>query len=63
MEDAGGDVEEEADQTYKQVLSEVGLDLVSGQAVPSTKIKGKKEVKVEGNELEDFENQLKVLKE
>ena len=58
-EDVSGDVSEEADETYKQVLDEVGLELVGEQVVPSTKIKGKQESKADMGEIE---KKLKDLK-
>ena len=62
FEDVTGDVEQEAEDTYKQVLDEVGLEIVGGQAVPSTKIKGKQEAKVAGGDLGDLEKRLHDLK-
>ena len=59
MEGAAGDVEEEADATYEEVLASIGLDLVGGQAVPTTKLKGKVEEKTD---ISDLEKQLKELK-
>lgn len=61
-EDISGDVQEEADQSYDQVLAEVGLEMVGGQAVPTGKIAGKKEVKQKGEDLDDLEKRLKDLK-
>ena len=62
-EDMSGDVQQEADDTYKQVLDEVGLELVGDQAVPSTKIKGKQEEKAKGkDEVSDLEKRLQDLK-
>ena len=58
-EDIAGDVEEEADATYEQILGEVGLELVGGQAVPTTKLKGS--AKETG--VDDLERQLAALKQ
>ncbi len=62
-EDMSGDVDQEADDTYKQVLDEVGLDIVGGQAVPSAKVKsgvsGKTEAK---SDMDDLEKKLADLK-
>lgn len=58
-EDMSGDVEEEADQTYEQILGEVGLDLINGEAVPSNKIKGN----TAANDISDLEKQLQNLKQ
>ena len=38
-EDIAGDVEEEAEGGYEQILGEVGLEMVNGEAVPSGKLK------------------------
>ena len=57
-EDITGDVEQEADDTYKQVLDEVGLELVGGQAVPASKLKGKEEKA----DISDLEKKLQDLK-
>jgi hypothetical protein len=59
MEGVGGDVEGEADETYEQVLGEIGLEIVAGQAVPSTKLKGKVEAK---EDVSDLEKKLADLK-
>lgn len=57
---SGEDVEQEADASYNQVLEEVGLEVVGGQTVPSTKIKGKgQESKVSVSDLEKKLNDLK----
>eukprot|EP00826_Nyctotherus_ovalis_P044746 TRINITY_DN4868_c0_g1_i11.p1 TRINITY_DN4868_c0_g1~~TRINITY_DN4868_c0_g1_i11.p1 ORF type:complete len:126 (+),score=48.54 TRINITY_DN4868_c0_g1_i11:88-465(+) len=40
-EDMGGDVDDEAEASYEQILGEVGLELVGGNAVPLTKSKAK----------------------
>ncbi len=63
-EDLSGDVDQEADDTYKQVLDEVGLDLVGGQAVPSGKMKAGVSGKVEAKtEIDDLEKKLAQLKD
>ena len=59
-EDIGGDVEEEADATYNEVLGEVGLELVGGQTVPTTKLKGP--AQKSGTDVSDLEKQLENLK-
>ncbi len=59
FDDATGEVETEAEATYAQVLDEVGLELVGGQAVPSAKIKGKTEAK---SDVSDLEKRLQDLK-
>ena len=58
-EDISGDVEEDADQAYEQILGEVGLELLNGEAVPSSKVKGPGE-KVD---ISDLEKQLQNLKD
>ncbi len=58
-EDIGGDVTEEADQNYAQVLDEVGLELVAGQAVPAAKLKAKETAKADVTDLEKRLNELK----
>ena len=60
VEDASGDVTEESEKTYEELLGEVGLDLVGGQAIPSTKLKGKEKGKVD---ITDLEKQLQDLKQ
>ncbi len=57
-EDISGDVTEEADKTYEEVLGELQLKLVEGQAVPSTKLKGKEEKA----DISDLEKKLEELK-
>ena len=59
MEGVGGDVEGEADDVYEQVLGEIGLEMVAGQAVPSAKIKGKVDAKAD---ISDLEKKLQDLK-
>lgn len=59
-EDMSGDVDEDADQAYEQILGEVGLELnSSGQTVPTSKIKGA------GGQADvtDLEKQLQNLKD
>ena len=61
-EDITGDVEQEADDTYKQVLDEVGLELVGEQAVPTTKLKGKEAAPAAATDISDLEKKLQDLK-
>eukprot|EP00826_Nyctotherus_ovalis_P024149 TRINITY_DN186_c0_g1_i7.p2 TRINITY_DN186_c0_g1~~TRINITY_DN186_c0_g1_i7.p2 ORF type:complete len:145 (-),score=61.39 TRINITY_DN186_c0_g1_i7:95-529(-) len=58
-EDAAGDVDDEADATYEQILGEVGLELVDGQTVPTTKLKASGEK----TDVNDLEKQLAALKQ
>ena len=57
-EDIAGNVDEEADATYEQILGEVGLELVGGQTVPTTKLKRS----VSKNGVIDLEQQLADLR-
>ena len=59
MEGVSEDVEGEAEETYEQVLGEIGLEMVEGQAVPSSKIQGKTVVKAD---VSGLEKKLKELK-
>eukprot|EP00831_Metopus_contortus_P028140 TRINITY_DN2346_c0_g2_i4.p1 TRINITY_DN2346_c0_g2~~TRINITY_DN2346_c0_g2_i4.p1 ORF type:complete len:158 (-),score=37.19 TRINITY_DN2346_c0_g2_i4:104-577(-) len=63
-EDLSGDVEAEADDQYNQVLGEIGLEMVEGQAVPAGKVGGKTKAKepAGGVDLSDLEKQLNDLK-
>ena len=58
-EDLSGDVEEEADATYEQILGEVGLELVGGKTVPTTKLKAP----AQETGVDDLEKQLAALKQ
>lgn len=58
-EDISGDIEEDADQAYEQILGEVGLELCNGEAVPTSKIKGTGEK----TDVTDLEKQLQNLKD
>lgn len=52
-------MEQEADTGYNEILGEVGLEMVGGQAVPSSKIAGKQEAKMD---ISDMEKKLAALK-
>ena len=58
-EDIGGDVEEEAEGAYEQVLGEVGLEMVNGEAVPRSGMKAPGQAAG----VSDLEKQLQNLKE
>jgi len=58
-EDIGGNLEEETEDTYAQVLDEVGLEMVGGQAVPTTKLKGKE---AEKSTISNLEQKISDLK-
>lgn len=58
-EDISGDIDDDADKAYEQILGEVGLELSNGEAVPTSKIKGTGEK----TDVTDLEKQLQNLKD
>ena len=61
----GGDVEEETEGQYEQLLGEVGLEMVGDTAVSSSKMKGGAGGTggTGHNDISDLEKQLQNLKD